>query len=175
MTNLYVKKKEMTITDINGKEMKTGDIVEIKNAYFKNDNGIYFVANTPGDPTWIGNDYSLNKICKNGKISTNKKSIAFWPLSAFTNNREKNRKCREWNAVNATIEVISAIDNKEVIEYFRSETERTKRRYDHDILYYGECNSTETEKAIYDFYFSLVTEMESEKETDTLPIEQLHQ
>lgn len=26
-------------------EIKTGDIVEIKNAYFKNDNGIYFVDN----------------------------------------------------------------------------------------------------------------------------------
>ncbi len=36
----------MKKTDINGIEMKTGNIVEIKNAFFKNDNGIYFIAHT---------------------------------------------------------------------------------------------------------------------------------
>jgi hypothetical protein len=153
----------MKKVDINGIEMKTGDIVEIKNAYFKNDNGIYFVTNTPGDPTWCGTDYSLTKMCKNGKISTNKKNIAFWPLTAFTNNREKNRECKEWNDTNATIEIIFSIDNKEVIGHFRSEAERTKKQYDRNILYYGVCSSTDTEKAIYEFYSSLVWVMKNTK------------
>jgi len=143
--------------DINGIEMKTGDIVEVKNSYFKNDNGIYFIAHAPGDPTWCGNDYSLRKMCKNGKISTNTRNIAFWPLAAFTSNREKNRKCREWNKENATIEIICSIVNNAVVEYFRNEAETAKKRYDRNILYYGKCNSTDTEKAIYEFYFSLVT------------------
>ena len=38
--------------DKNGHEIKTGDIVEITGAYFKNDNGLYFVDNSPGDPNW---------------------------------------------------------------------------------------------------------------------------
>lgn len=40
--------------DKNGVEIKTGDIVEISGAYFKNDNGLYFVTHSPGDPTWSG-------------------------------------------------------------------------------------------------------------------------
>lgn len=154
----------MKKTDINGIEMKTGNIVEIKNAFFKNDNGIYFIAHTPGDPTWSGNDYSLRKMCKNGKISINSRNIAFWPLSAFTNNREKNRECREWNEANATIEIIFSVDNTAVVEHFRNEAEICKKQYDYNILYYGKCSRTDTEKAIYEFYLSLASEMETEKE-----------
>ena len=50
--------------DKNGVEIKTGDIVEISGAYFKNDNGLYFVTHSPGDPTWSGRDYSLKRISK---------------------------------------------------------------------------------------------------------------
>ena len=157
----------MKKTDINGIEMKTGDIVEVKNAFFKNDNGIYFIAHTPGDPTWCGNDYSLRKMCKNGKISISSKNIAFWPLSAFTNNREKNRECRKWNEANATIEVIFTIDNTAVVEHFRNEANITKKQYDRDILYYGECSQTDTDKEIYEFYFSLVAEMEPKEQRST--------
>ena len=52
--------------DKNGVEIKTGDIVEISGAYFKNDNGLYFVTHSPGDPTWSGRDYSLKRISKYG-------------------------------------------------------------------------------------------------------------
>ena len=36
--------------DKNGIEIKTGDVVEITGAYFKNDNGLYFVERSAGDP-----------------------------------------------------------------------------------------------------------------------------
>jgi len=136
--------------------MKTGDIVEIKNAFFKCDNGFYFIAHSPGDPSWCGQDYSLRKICKNGKLSTRSNNIAFWPLAAFTSNREKNRQCREGNIENATIEVIYSIDNNKVIEYFKEEAETAKNQYERHIDYHGECESTNIQKKIYEFYKSLV-------------------
>lgn len=34
--------------DKNGMEIKTGMVVEIKDAFFKNDNGLYFVETPPG-------------------------------------------------------------------------------------------------------------------------------
>ena len=47
--------------DKNGVEIRTGCIVEITGAYFKNDNGLYFVQRSPGDPSWSGSDYCLKK------------------------------------------------------------------------------------------------------------------
>lgn len=55
--------------DKNGVEIKTGDVVEIRGAYFKNDNGFWWAENSAGDPNWTGKDYSLRKISKTGKIS----------------------------------------------------------------------------------------------------------
>ena len=55
--------------DKNGVELRTGQIVKITGAYFKNDNGLYFVTHSPGDPGWCGSNYSLTKISKAGKIS----------------------------------------------------------------------------------------------------------
>ena len=69
--------------DKNGIEMKTGDIVEITGAYFKNDNGLYFIDCSPGDPNWCGSDYSLKRISKSGKISKAKKNLCFWPIGMF--------------------------------------------------------------------------------------------
>ena len=113
--------------DNNNVEMKTGDIVEIKNAYFKNDNGIYFVRHTPGDVSWCGSDYSLTKMCKNGNLSTAARNIAFWPLSAFTSNRQKNAECRTWNKEHATIEIIFNMDDSQVIKHFQEKAEQTKQ------------------------------------------------
>lgn len=55
------------MVDKNGIEIKTGDIVKIEDAFFKNDNGIYFVDCSPNDPSWIGSDYSLKKNPKQEK------------------------------------------------------------------------------------------------------------
>ena len=127
--------------------MKTGDIVKIENAYFKNDNGYYYIEHTPGDPSWCGSDYSLHKICKNGKISTASYSIAFWPLAAVTNNRDKNTEARKHNAEHATIEVIYTINNSEVVKHFEQlaqDHEETAKTY---AYRYGEDSET-TKKTV---------------------------
>lgn len=160
--------------DNNGIEMKTGDIVEIKNAFFKNDNGIYFVAHTPGDVSWCSSDYSLRNLCKNGNISTAKYNLAFWPLSACTSNREKNAECRTWNKEHATIEVIYNIDNSQVIEYFKNEVKINKGQADHNAMYYGEESScTKLSRSIYNLYIEVIARMEVKEEVKTAEPEQI--
>lgn len=107
--------------DKNGIEIKTGQIVEISGAYFKNDNGLYFVDKAPGDPSWCGRDYSLVKISKKGKISTAKRNLCFWPISVFVSDPCKRAAANEWNAKNATIEVKDGIDRSEVKAHFSEE------------------------------------------------------
>lgn len=104
--------------DANGIEMTTGMIVEIKNAYFANDNGLYFIAHTPGDPTWSGDDHSLRKICKNGCLSRAKGTTSFWPLCAFVSSAEKRYAARKWNAEHAVIEVREDVSTEFVREFF---------------------------------------------------------
>lgn len=111
------------MTDKNGIEIKTGMIVEITGAYFKNDNGFYFVDNSPGDPTWSGRDYSLHKISKRGKISTAKHHVCFWPISVFVSDRVKSAEARCWNKEHATIEVVSIDNMSEVVAYFQAKAE----------------------------------------------------
>lgn len=152
--------------DINGVEMKTGDIVRVKDAYFKNDNGIYFVDHTPGDASWCGSEYSLKKMCNNGKLSTATHNIAFWPLSAFTNNRLKNAECKEWNKEHATIEIIYNIDNSKVIEHFKEEAETMKKQVEYQARYYGENSQVAiTSKEIYTHYLEVAARMEAKEET----------
>jgi hypothetical protein len=107
--------------DKNGIEMKTGDIVKVEGAYFKNDNGYYFILHTPGDPSWLGNDHCLQKIGKRGKLSMTKYNLAFWPLASFCSDRMKNIESDIHNREHTTIEVIDTIDNSFVIEYFEKE------------------------------------------------------
>ena len=75
--------------DKNGMEIKTGMVVEIKDAFFKNDNGFYFVEHSAGDPDWCGSDHSLRKISKRGKISQAKHNLCFWPIGIFISDRFK--------------------------------------------------------------------------------------
>lgn len=106
--------------DKNGVEIKTGDIVEISGAYFKNDNGLYFVTHSPGDPTWSGRDYSLKRISKYGKISKAKYNLCFWPISVFVSDRFKAAQATSWNREHATIEVKPPCKNmSEVIAFSR--------------------------------------------------------
>jgi hypothetical protein len=79
--------EEITMFDKNNVEIKTGDIVKIEGAYFKVDNGLYFVENVPGNVTWCGSDLSLHKITKKGELSIAKYSTGSWPLFICTNNR----------------------------------------------------------------------------------------
>lgn len=124
--------------DINGVEMKTGDIVEIKNAYFKVDNGLYFVENVPGNVTWCGSYLSLHKITKKGELSIAKYSTGSWPLFICTNNREKNAAAREWNKDHATIEVIEGIATEHIQAHFEEEAESTQKQADYQKWNFGE-------------------------------------
>jgi len=92
--------------DRNGKEIKTGDTVEITGAYFKNDNGRFKVVHSAGDPDWLGKEHSLRKLNKNGTESQAKYRIAFWPLTVCVSSYELRCKAKKHNTENAQIEVI---------------------------------------------------------------------
>lgn len=104
--------------DKNGVEMKTSDIVEITGAFFKNDNGLYFVESSPGDPSWSGKDYCLKKISKAGKISTAKYNICFWPITTFVSDRAKTAEARHWNREHAAIEVKAPLKDMGAVAAF---------------------------------------------------------
>lgn len=104
--------------DKNGKEIKTGDVVKISGAYFANDNGLYFVENSEGDPSWCGTDHSLKKISKKGKISVAKRNICFWPISVFVSDRTKRAEANEHNKKFAEIEIIDNVDKSEIAKHF---------------------------------------------------------
>jgi len=100
------------MTDKNGKEMKTGDVVEVRNAYFKNDNGLFKIIHAPGDKEWTGNDYCLKKLNKDGTFSTAKYNLGWYPLKSYTNDWRKRHEAKAHNAQFATIEVIDFVPIK---------------------------------------------------------------
>ena len=110
----------MTFFDSNGREILTGDVVRISNAYFKVDNGVYFVSDKGGDPSTCGTDITLHRLNRDGSLSAGKNKIAFWPLKAFCNDKMKNALSEDWNKANARIEVIDGHANGGVIEYFEN-------------------------------------------------------
>ena len=120
--------------DKNGTELTTGKIVKIENAYFKNDNGIYFVENAPGDPWYCGNDLTLKRLNKNGKMAKTN-PIAFWPLCAFVSSRQKCAEAKAWNKKNATIEVIEDFNTEHVANYYLELHEMASERAKREKLY----------------------------------------
>lgn len=128
--------------DKNGVEIKSGDIVEITGAFFKNDNGLYFVESSPGDPSWSGTDYCLKKISKAGKISTAKYNICFWPITAFVSDRAKTAKARQWNREHAAIEVKEPLkDMGAVSAFFQSKADNLAEQINRDARLWGETSS----------------------------------
>lgn len=107
--------------DKNGVEIRTGDVVRISGAFFKNDNGLYYVENSPGDPSWSGGDHSLRKISKAGKISVAKHNICFWPIFVCVSDRAKSAEARAWNKAHAEIEVVAIQNMAEVAAHFEAE------------------------------------------------------
>ncbi len=139
--------------DKNGIEIKTGDIVEITGAYFKNDNGLYYVEHSAGDLGWSGSDHSLRKISKRGKISTAKRNICFWPIGVFTNSFETRITAKAWNEEHATIEVKTDIDRTEIAEHFKAEAEKLVEQIKYYTWNYGEtCETTLKTKEIKAHY-----------------------
>ena len=123
--------------DKNGRNIKTGDVVRISNAFFKNDNGLYFVENSEGDPSWHGNDHCLKKISKKGKISTAKHNICFWPIMITVSDRDKKYQAKAWNKEHAEIEIVSGIDCAEIVAYFKGMADNLNIAIDRASLQYG--------------------------------------
>lgn len=126
------------MTDKNGNIIRTGDVVEITGAYFKNDNGLYYVERSPGDPTWQGNDLSLRRISKTGKISKAKHNIGFWPISVFVNDHFKRYEAKWWNKEHAKIEVKTITNVTELVDHFRAEANRYEEESNHYAWQWGE-------------------------------------
>lgn len=106
------------MVDKNGVEMKTGDIVRVSGAYFKNDNGLWFIERSPGDPSWCGNSYSLMKLKRNGQPSTAKYNLCSWPIAIFTNSWATRNEAHRWNEEHAEIEVVTGMDTSALAEHF---------------------------------------------------------
>lgn len=128
---------ENRITDRSGREIRPGDVVRISGAYFKNDNGLYFVENAPGRASWRGSDLSLKKISKAGKISAAKYSLTFWPLKCFVSGWEKRTAGNAWNAEHAEIELASVADVSEIVAYFREKAESSREQADREARDFG--------------------------------------
>ena len=124
--------------DKNGIEIQTGDIVKITGAFFKNDNGLYFVQASPGDPSWCGRDHSLKRISKSGKISTAKYSHCFWPIGIFVSDRVKAAEARRWNAGHAEIEVERIKNMEEVTAYFQEKADSLRAYIKREVWDFGE-------------------------------------
>ena len=131
-----------TMKDKNGIEIKTGMIVKVSGAFFKGDNGLYYVDNSPGDPSWCGKDYSLHKISKTGKISTAKNRICFWPIIAFVSDRCKCAEANKWNAQHAEIEVVKIGNMEEVKNHFREQAENLEETIRRAVWNWGEDSET---------------------------------
>ena len=149
--------------DKNGREIRTGDIVQITGAYFKNDNAIYFVANSPGDYGWNGGFHSLHKVGKRGKVSAAKYNLCFWPISVCTNNYEKNVLARKWNREHAEIEIIESVPLQEVKGYFETKVTEAQERIEWERRHYGEYESVRLkedreQKAFYEEIVARVAE-----------------
>ena len=138
--------------DKNGVEMVTGMVVRISNAYFKNDNGLYYIDRTPGDPSWCGRDYCMSKISKSGKLSTAKYRLAFWPLKSYCSGLRKNAEADTWNKEHAEIEVVSITNTEELKQHFRDEAASMKAQYEHEVLYWGENEYATKMKKAFTYY-----------------------
>jgi len=120
------------IMDIHSVEIMTGDIVRIDNAYFKTDNGLYFVSDKEGDPSTCGTGLTLRKVCRNGEVSTTKHNIAFWPLMHFCNDRTKRALADDWDEANATIEIVNKnVSVAGVVKWFRDEADKLATALEH--------------------------------------------
>ena len=143
--------------DKNGVEIRVGDAVQITGAYFKTDNGLYFVVHSSEVPGYRGSDLCLHRLCKNGSLAISKNITSFWPIHSYTNNYAKNVEVKQWNAANAKIEVVGIKNVHGIIEYFNKECIMIHDRLK-DSIYYDEANR-ELEQRKYNFYQGVVNRL----------------
>ena len=115
--------------DSNGREIRTGDIVEISGAYFKTSNGRFFVSSGPDMPGEGGGSLWLRRVKKNGEICVNSAtSSESWPPHSYCSDRRKNAEARAHNEQNARITVIDGVNTWHVAERFREKANEYKER-----------------------------------------------
>lgn len=150
--------------DKNGVEIKSGDIVEITGAYFKIDNGLYFVTASPDDPSWSGRDHCLKKISRKGKISTAKYNTCFWPIGIFVSDHAKATAAHRWNKEHAQIEVKEPCeDMSQVIAYFQDKADEITQELRRLEYNWGEDHpGYQKQKAIRAHYEAVVRAVEAE-------------
>lgn len=168
MSKLTVKNE-----DKNGIKLEVGQIVKISNAYFKVDNGYYFIEHEPGAPNWIGCDYGLTRINScTGALSTGKNTCAFYPLCSFCSDKRKNAAADEWNEKNCQIEVITTIKNDSVIEFFQNELADKEKQTQRDCWNYGEESEiVKKDNVIIEYYKKVIERITKTLEEATEPTE----
>lgn len=148
------------MVDKNGVEMKTGDVVLISGAFFKNDNGLWFIERSPGDPSWCGSSYSLTKLKRNGQPSTAKYNLCSWPIAVFTNSWAKRNEAHAWNAEHAEIEVVKIADRSAIADHFMGLAKELDPYIEREVWDWGE-NHPEVlrHKEIRSFYASVAEQL----------------
>lgn len=96
--------------DIAGREIVTGDIVMVGGAYCQCHNGYWVVTRSPGDENWIGEDHSLTKLSRYGKVSYAKYNLSSWPLMHFIASQKVADEARIHDEKYAYIRVIGHTD-----------------------------------------------------------------
>ena len=151
--------------DKNGVQIKAGDIVKIEGAFFKNDNGLYYVEQDGTNKAYCGRDHlTLYKICKNGKLSTTKYNICFFPIISTVSNHAKTAQANAWNKEHATIEIVYNVDNSKVIEKFEEEARQAKESSDYYKLRGCSESFTKCYDYSFEYYHTAAERMKAEKE-----------
>lgn len=111
---------------------------------------------SPGDPHWSGDDHSLIRISKAGKISKAARNLCFWPPMALTNDRVKNAEARAWNKEHAEIELKSVKSMDEVVAFFQEKADGLKRIVTRETWDFGaDSEVVKRDRAMLDFYYSV--------------------
>lgn len=150
--------------DKNGKEMRTGDIVKVSGAYTKRHNGYFVIEHTPGDVSWLGEDYSLQRLKKNGEYSNGSYTTQFWPLSYFSNNKTHNELAREHDSKNATIEIVENINTEFIIANFNEKSEKSLKAAKDYAWRFGEDSEVTKKTIAQSEHYKKVVEYIKEKE-----------
>lgn len=151
-------KNPTTFYDKHGTPIRTGMVVRVSKAYHKNDNGLFLVTRTPGDPCWLGDYVSLTKISKTGKLSTSKYRLSSWPLFSYTNNRALRYEADQWNRENAEIEEATVSSFDGIRAYFDSEASDRMSQAGFEYYHHGDNDTCKEFRACAHWLRSIAKE-----------------
>lgn len=151
------------LKDVNGVEMRTGDIVEITGGYYKSDNGMFLITVSPKDTGWNGSYYGMERINKNGSISKAKYNNGSWPIQIYTNSRFKYFEAKNHNEQHAKIKVIKGIKKDGAIKRFNESLDELQGLHDYyKEQYTSECSLTKETAAKIDFIKNVIARLKAE-------------